>query len=102
MPPREIVTRAYCADNEPLEDDFTSVECFAGATSIRAEELARFKRSKQRRMLDFAYFFFALAVIAALLGFLGLMGMAALVAKGFCLIFLALFVIATIRHHPHR
>lgn len=53
-------------------------------------------------MLDFAYFFFALAVIAALLGFLGLMGMAALVAKGFCLIFLALFVIATIRHHPHR
>jgi len=53
-------------------------------------------------MLDFAYFFFALAVIAALLGFLGLIGLAALVAKGLCLLFLALFVIATIRHHPHR
>jgi len=64
--------------------------------------LARFQRTSERRMLDFAYFFFALAVIAALLGFLGLIGLAALVAKGFCLLFLALFVIATIRRHPRN
>jgi len=43
-----------------------------------------------------------MAVIAALLGFLGLMGLAALIAKGLCLIFLILFVIATIRHHPRN
>ncbi len=53
-------------------------------------------------MLEFAYFFFALAVIAALLGFLGLVGLAALTAKALCLAFLALFLIATFRGHPHR
>jgi uncharacterized membrane protein YtjA (UPF0391 family) len=53
-------------------------------------------------MLDFTYFFFALAVIAALLGFLGLVGVAALVAKGLCLLFLALVVVATILRHPRR
>ncbi len=54
-------------------------------------------------MLEFAYFFFALAVIAALLGFLGLVGVAALMAKILCLAFLVLFGIATFRgrHHPH-
>ncbi len=54
-------------------------------------------------MLEFAYFFFALAIIAALLGFFGLVGIAALMAKGLCFAFLALFVIATVRGRgqPH-
>lgn len=64
----------------------------------KSAHVARFQHPQRSRMLDFAYFFFAMAVIAALLGFLGLIGMAALVAKGLCLIFLILFVIATIRH----
>ncbi len=51
-------------------------------------------------MLEFAYFFFALAVIAALLGFLGLVGFAAVAAKLLCLAFLGLFIIATFRGHP--
>jgi uncharacterized membrane protein YtjA (UPF0391 family) len=51
-------------------------------------------------MLEFAVFFFALAIIAALLGFMGLVGMAALLAKTLCVAFLVLFVIATIRRHP--
>jgi uncharacterized membrane protein YtjA (UPF0391 family) len=63
--------------------------------------VARFQHEEIRLMLDFSYFFFALAVIAALLGFLGLIGLAALVAKMLCLIFLILFVVATIRHRPH-
>jgi uncharacterized membrane protein YtjA (UPF0391 family) len=51
-------------------------------------------------MLEFAFFFFALAVIAALLAFSGLAGLAALTAKVLCGAFLALFIIATIRRHP--
>jgi uncharacterized membrane protein YtjA (UPF0391 family) len=51
-------------------------------------------------MLEFTYFFFALAVIAALLGFMGLAGMAALAAKIICLAFLGLFIVASIRRHP--
>jgi uncharacterized membrane protein YtjA (UPF0391 family) len=51
-------------------------------------------------MLEFAYFFFALAVIAALLGFLGLAGLAAITAKVLCLAFLGLFLVATFRGHP--
>jgi uncharacterized membrane protein YtjA (UPF0391 family) len=52
-------------------------------------------------MLEFAYFFFALAVVAALLGFMGLVGLAALAAKILCLAFLMLFVVATFRSRGH-
>jgi uncharacterized membrane protein YtjA (UPF0391 family) len=63
--------------------------------------LAQFQRDKiEVFMLEFAVFFFALAIIAALLGFMGLVGMAALLAKMLCVAFLVLFVIATIRRHP--
>jgi uncharacterized membrane protein YtjA (UPF0391 family) len=51
-------------------------------------------------MLEFAYFFFALAVIAALLGFMGLVGIAAFAAKVLCLAFLALFIVASLHRHP--
>jgi uncharacterized membrane protein YtjA (UPF0391 family) len=51
-------------------------------------------------MLEFAFFFFALAIIAALLAFSGLAGLAALTAKVLCGAFLVLFIIATIRRHP--
>ena len=51
-------------------------------------------------MLEFAYFFFALAMIAALLGFFGLVGLAALTAKVICVAFLVLFIVATFRRHP--
>jgi uncharacterized membrane protein YtjA (UPF0391 family) len=51
-------------------------------------------------VLEFAYFFFALAVIAALLGFMGLVGMAALAAKVLCLAFLGLFIVAACQRHP--
>jgi len=51
-------------------------------------------------MLGFAYFFFALAVIAALLGFMGLVGLAAVAAKVLCLAFLGLFIAASIRRRP--
>jgi uncharacterized membrane protein YtjA (UPF0391 family) len=53
-------------------------------------------------MLEFAYFFFALAVVAALLGFLGLIGLAAITAKVLCVAFMVLFVIASFRGHPRR
>lgn len=66
------------------------------------ELLARFQRSDKEIMLEFAFFFFALAVIAALLGFFGLVGLAALVAKAICVAFLILFLIATFRQHRHR
>jgi uncharacterized membrane protein YtjA (UPF0391 family) len=50
-------------------------------------------------VLEFAYFFFALAVIAALLGFMGLVGVAAFAAKVLCLAFLGLFIVASVRRH---
>lgn len=67
-----------------------------------SELLARFQHSDKEIMLEFAFFFFTLAVIAALLGFLGLAGLAALAAKAICVAFLILFLIATLRRHPRR
>lgn len=71
---------------------------FRGSDFQKIKILACFQQTMG--MLEFAYFFFALAVIAALLGFIGLVGLAALTAKLLCLAFLGLFLVATFRGHP--
>lgn len=91
---------AYCARGLTHPSDFPILCRFPGGTSGIRNILARFKHPGLSVMLEFAFFFFALAVIAALLGFFGLIGLAAIMAKVLCVAFLVLFVIATIRRHP--
>ncbi len=87
-------------DIEELHADSILVSRFPAVTSRKLDALARFKHLNKNFMLEFAFFFFILALLAALLGFFGLVGPAALIAKILCVAFMALFVIATLLHRP--
>jgi uncharacterized membrane protein YtjA (UPF0391 family) len=95
-----LIMRANCAGRVIDLPSFVSATAFHRSDFGHFGAVGPIQANKNQIMLEFAFFFFALAIIAALLAFSGLAGLAALTAKVLCGAFLVLFIIATIRRHP--